>query len=306
MKIFVSKINESWIVDRQRREWYKYNQDISTRFLFNSDIVWIISPWTWKNISIKNYKDKKIVCSIHHIDFDKFINDEKKEFYERDEIVDTYHVFSKSTEKQLKEVTDKKIVRVPYWVNQNIWYEIKEKNNLRLKFGFQHNDFLVGSFQRDTEGKDLTSPKLSKGPDIFLKKIIEINKSQKNLKVVLSGKRRNYLIRELEKSRIRYSYFEMTDLKTLNELYNVLDLYMVTSRVEGGPQAILECAISRTPIVSTDVGIASEILHKNSIIDLEYNTGSPNVDYAFKNAVKYLLPEGMNKFRNFFEIIYES
>ena len=27
---------------------------------------------------------------------------------------------------------------------------------------------LVGSFQRDTEGSDLISPKLIKGPDIFI------------------------------------------------------------------------------------------------------------------------------------------
>ena len=57
----------------------------------------------------------------------------------------------------------------------------------------------------------------------------------------------------------------MVDLKVLNELYNILDLYIVTSRVEGGPQAILECAVSKTPIVSTDVGVASEILDSKSI-----------------------------------------
>ena len=30
MKIYVNKINESWIVDRVRVEWYKYNPSIST------------------------------------------------------------------------------------------------------------------------------------------------------------------------------------------------------------------------------------------------------------------------------------
>ena len=31
----------------------------------------------------------------------------------------------------------------------------------------------------------------------------------------------------------------MIDGVTLNDLYNVLDLYIVSSRIEGGPQAIL-------------------------------------------------------------------
>ena len=33
MKIYLSKINESWIIDRVRDEWYKYNHSISTEKL---------------------------------------------------------------------------------------------------------------------------------------------------------------------------------------------------------------------------------------------------------------------------------
>ena len=96
-----------------------------------------------------------------------------------------------------------------------------------------------------SEGFDLVSPKLIKGPDIFISKIKKLSKQKKNLKVVLTGKRRAYVINQLKKYNIDFAYFEMTSFKTLNELYNILDLYMVTSRVEGGPQAILECAIQK-------------------------------------------------------------
>ena len=67
-----------------------------------------------------------------------------------------------------------------------------------------------------------------------------MNKKNENLKVVLSGTRRQYLINELNKINVEYKYFEMADLELLNNLYNILDLYLVTSRLEGGPQAILE------------------------------------------------------------------
>ena len=53
----------------------------------------------------------------------------------------------------------------------------------------------------------------------------------------------------------------MVNFTELNELYNCLDLYIVASRFEGGPQSILECANTK-PIVSTNVGVAAEILHQ--------------------------------------------
>ena len=58
---------------------------------------------------------------------------------------------------------------------------------------------MIGSFQRDTEGSDLISPKLIKGPDIFLEIVNDIFLHNKNLKVVLTGKRRNYLIENMKK-----------------------------------------------------------------------------------------------------------
>ena len=99
----------------------------------------------------------------------------------------------------------------------------------------------------------------------------------------------------------------MVDSKTLNKLYNLLDLYLVTSRIEGGPQAILECAITKTPILSTDVGVAGEILHQDSIYDPEnFYKASTNVDYAYNNALRYKLPEGMNLFKDMMFKFYEN
>ena len=57
-----------------------------------------------------------------------------------------------------------------------------------------------------------------------------------NLKVLLAGKRRQYVINELERHGIPYAYFKMASIKDLNELYNILDLYVVSSRLEGGPK----------------------------------------------------------------------
>jgi len=307
MKIYLSKINESWIVDRFREDWYVHNQDISTKKIHKADTIWIISPWVWKKIPKRHLKKKNVVCSIYHIDFNSFDNDERKDFQDRDKYVDFYHVISENTKKQLKEITDKKIISIPFWVDSELWFPLEEKDKLREDLGFSSEDYLIGSFQRDTEGSDLESPKLIKGPDIFLNIVEKIYSKNKKLKVVLAGNRRNYLIKNFESKGIPYEYFEMANLETLNKLYNILDLYLVTSRIEGGPQAILECSIIKTPIVSTDAGVAPEVLHEKSIFSPEkFSSAKPNIEYAFKNAQKYIIPNGMKEYRKMFVDNYEN
>ena len=101
---------------------------------------------------------------------------------------------------------------------------------------------------------------------------------------------------------IPFKYFELCDFTTLNELYNCLDLYVVSSRYEGGPQAIVECAITKTPIISTDVGLASNILAPESICSFDMLTkAEPNVEHAYNNVLKYKIPQGFEAFVEMFK-----
>ena len=74
---------------------------------------------------------------------------------------------------------------------------------------------MIGSFQRDTEGYDLKSPKLSKGPDKLIQSIKQIQEEEEVF-VVLAGKRRQFVIKELERNGINYKYFEMLSFTELN------------------------------------------------------------------------------------------
>ena len=102
----------------------------------------------------------------------------------------------------------------------------------------------------------------------------------------------------------------MLKLESLNELYNILDLYIVSSRVEGGPQAIAECATSNTPIVSSNVGVAQQILSEESIFDVEnidsFFNAKPNLDYAKKMVNQLEIPQGFDPFIKMFTDLYES
>jgi hypothetical protein len=301
MKVYLTKINESWIIDRIRKEWYSTNSSISTKYGFRSDIVWMIAPWTWKKISVNLLETKKVVCSIYHIDQEKFNQQQIEEFEQRDKYIDQYHTISNLSKEKIQEYTDKEIKVIPFWANQKNWFYIKNKENLRKKFGFSTENFLIGSFQRDTEGYDLKSPKLEKGPDIFLQQAEKLYKKNKNSIVVLTGKRRQYLISQLEKNSIPYKYFEMVSIKELNELYNILNLYIVSSRTEGGPQAIVECGLTKTPIISTNVGYAPMFMSKESIYDEDtFFNSEPNVDFLYDNVKNLIIPNGMEEFKKMF------
>ena len=174
---------------------------------------------------------------------------------------------------------------------------------MRKKYGFD-NSFWVGSFQRDTEGAGIKNgiflPKLEKGPDIFIQSLLHLQKKHNNIKVLLTGKRRQYVIQQLNKHNIEYKYFEMCDFKTLNELYNCIDLYIVSSRVEGGPRAINECSLTKTPIYCTKVGIYELLLNKESIFDLD-NPQSilscvSNTTYNYEKSQLYTIKHYMSQF----------
>lgn len=307
LNIYINKLNENWIVDRQRQEFISHNKTLTTSLVSRSNLIWIIAPWTWKKINKKFLENRKVICTIHHIDESKF-QDEKNEFFERDKFVNLYHATSIKTMEQLKKITNKEILHEPYWINPENWFEIENKENLRSQFKIDHSVFTIGSFQRDSEGHNPNLPKLSKGPDRLVK-IIQHYKEKKDNKilVILSGKRRDFLINELDKLGINYLYKEMVDLKTVNELYNILNLYIVSSRFEGGPQSVLECAITKTPIISTDVGLASSVLSSSSIFDMDnYKIAVPDTDYAYKRVEDFKLINSMPRYIKMLEYAFES
>jgi len=301
MKIYLNNIKEDWVIDRFKKEWETYNHDITVNNPKDADIIWIIAPWLWKNVRKKYLRSKKVICSIHHIEEYKMDNNYLNDFNKRDSYVDEYHVISNKTMHQLEKLTKKKITKIPFWVNQKIFYTLTENTLLKEKYGLPQNDYLIGSFQRDSEGKDPMMPKLIKGPDQFIEIVKYLKTIHNDLTVVLTGKRREYIKNELSKINVKFCIFEMVDFDSLNELYNCLNLYIVASRIEGGPQAIMECSITKTPIISTDVGVASEILPPKSIFDMNnFKKATPDVEKSYENAVKFVIPDGFQKYREMF------
>jgi glycosyltransferase involved in cell wall biosynthesis len=280
MKVFALKPNEGWIVDRIVDEWRSVYED-STKSPQDADVIWLAADWCWKNVDISLLESRCVVTTIHHIVPEKFGQVQLNEFRQRDKITNAYHCPNFRTAEFLtkNKLTQKPITVVPYWCNDALWNpKLVDRSSARLQFGLT-NEFVISSFQRDTEGKDLKSPKLEKGPDLLCDAIEKIASQRSDVKVLLGGWRRQYVIDRLTTKGIPILYFELPNDAMIRSMYAATDLYIVSARHEGGPQAILEAASMRTPIISRPVGLAEAVLHESSINE-DLSLAIPNVEYA--------------------------
>lgn len=304
MKVYCAAPHEDWICDRIANEWNSYRRDLIPQSIYEIDVIWLLASWCWKKIDSQILRDKKVVATIHHIVPDKMTSDKYEDFIQRDNFVDYYHVPNIKTYDQLRKITNKKIELIPYWYDSNKWF-LTDKEEAQIKFNLKNNSFKIGSFQRDTEGIGDKLPKLEKGPDIFCDLLeSNLNKLPSQPHVVLAGWRRDYIKKRLSDVNINFSEYEKVSLETLRFLYACLDLYVVSSRHEGGPQAILEAAAMRIPIISTDVGLSSTILSKRCIIDMPQQFIIPNeddIDEAYENVQKHEIDKLGKKYVKFFE-----
>src|SRR5690606_14235569 len=102
---------------------------------------------------------------------------------------------------------------------------------------------------------------------------------------VLAGPRRHWLRRRLDELAVPYSFLgevvEGDDIKlnilsreTLNHIYNIVDLSVVSSRSDGAPMAALEAPVAGCKMISTPVGMADEVLPPEAI----FTTAEEGVD----------------------------
>lgn len=305
MKIFVLAPKEDWICDRQANEWIATNSHLCTDDIRSADLIWLLAGWCWNQIPVEILASKKVVLTVHHVVPEKFGPEKISEFIYRDNFVDVYHVPNNTTRDHIRKYTNKRIVVIPFWFDSTTWMPL-DKINSRIELGLNKEDFIIGSFQRDTEG-GTGLPKLEKGPDLFCDLIqrLKDEKLVENLRVLLGGWRRSYVIERLKKMNIDYSYFELVPLETIKKMYASCDLYVVSSRYEGGPQAVLEASAMKVPIISRDVGIAKSVLSPSCIMNIPFEFSVPTNEDIEDNYRTVLGHEIHNLKNNFIEM-FES
>lgn len=159
-------------------------------------------------------------------------------------------------------VGEKKVMCIPIGIDLSVFkpQTSEAKKKMRQLLNIPPGAFVIGSFQKDGSGwGEGNEPKHIKGPDIFLKVVEELKKEIPNLHILLTGPSRGYVKQGLEKLGVPYTHRFLKDYRELNEFYDALDLYIVTSREEGGPKAILESMSKGVPLVTTAVGQAVDL-----------------------------------------------
>ena len=212
--------------------------------------------------------------------------------------LDIIHTSCSITREQLIKwgAEGKKIKVIPIGIDTGLFKKTGdlEKRHIRKKLGIPDNSICVGSFQKDGNGwGEGNTPKLVKGPDIFCE-VIQRLKTKYPVFVLLTGPARGYVKKRLSSKNIAFRHFYFRNYLNIVNFYKAIDLYIITSRAEGGPKALIESFASGVPVVSTDVGMVHDIAKHghNALVskiddleDLVYNCEKVIEDSSLKNKI---------------------
>lgn len=285
--LFMGTDNLNWSTDEDRKNaefFLKINKKIVCNKLIKTKNIYCLNygyllreQWFWLRI-LKKKLDYNIIAVVSN---DPKIEYNRGKIFKLKNLVDIWISPSKSILNYLKK-KDLNVKYIPFYVDPDIFKPLgiskKELcNKLGLNYSKIKNKIIIGSFQRDTTA-DLKGPKWQKNPDLLVQ-ILKRCPSDSYL-LLLAGPRRHYIVKECQKYKIPYLFYGNYDyienqkddftlnnhpLEIINLLYNLADIYIVSSLSEGGPKAVLEASLTRTLIFSTDVGLARDFLHKDLI-----------------------------------------
>jgi len=255
MKIAIKTPESGWILDEIANDFVKKTSLEVVKDLNIADIIWCVDVFSVKNIL--QFSGIKVV-SFHHLN--------KECLHEYDfrslNMADYFIVPNEITKRDISSYITKPVIKLPYWLLSKMTNKKDIDNLKRLRTQLcPNNELLIGSFIKDGNGNDGKTPKVSKNPDLLLMVLERLREI--NIKVLLSGYAREYVISGLKKLKIPYIYYPKYE--NIDMLYDCLDWYLVTSKYEGGPQSILEASFRDIKILSTNVGMVSDVLHKDCI-----------------------------------------
>lgn len=156
----------------------------------------------------------------------------------------------------------RQVVRLPLGVDLGRFQPPTDAQRLaqRRRLGVPPGAVCIGSFQKDGQGwREGLQPKWIKGPDVFVDVAEQLAKRYPVF-VLLAGPARGYVMQELSRRNIPFRHARVRQDTDLVPYYHCVDLYLITSREEGGPLALLESMATGVPVVSTRVGMAEDVI----------------------------------------------
>ncbi len=261
-----------WALDDDLKLAQQALQDvIQPSSLKSCDIIHTLSWFGLKRIPEQFLEGKRIIC---HAPGEPLRYYHLPDYSPIAQKVGMWVAQSTQAKQQLTQIGAQNFL-IPYTVDTTVFHPLPANtpklSAWRTKWNIPTDKYIVGNFHRDSEQRDLTTPKLVKGPDIFVQMMRGLQEKGVPVHVLLAGPRRHWMRSRLDDLHIPYTYvgriIDGDDLadnvlpqSALNVLYNLLDVYVISSRSEGGPRAALEAAAAQCKIISTPVGLAQDVL----------------------------------------------
>jgi len=198
------------------------------------------------------YKTTPCVTAVHHIEDDRSI----EPIDTSDAIMTVCHQWH--NELLSLGVSSQKCVMVRNGICTDTFRPPSEdeKKRLRRRFGIAPDVICIGF-----SGKQSSNTKNRKGIETFVAAMQELNGHADRVAFAILGPGWGPLVDEQRRQGIHCTYIPfLVDRREVADFYRCLDIFWVTSRIEGGPVPLLEAMSSEIACISSPVGAALEAI----------------------------------------------
>jgi len=218
----------------------------TVQMLRRCDVVHWLSPYDYHNLASLLGRAPQI-CTIHHcLDGDDHVPDR----YQNVRIL----TVSERSAEMLRSRGFPKIDIIHNGLDAEVFVPCSQLA-ARDRLGIASDiDCLLGFF-----GKGSSNPADRKGTSVLVE-VVRILARDRRIGILLSGEGWSDLSAKLERNGAQVINQRAKSLAEMAWFYAAIDLYLCTSRVEGGPMPVLEAMACERPVISTPVGHVPELL----------------------------------------------
>ena len=162
---------------------------------------------------------------------------------------------------QNENLKSNKIATLYNGIDLNKFSPRKKDSETINKLGFQDTDKVIGMVSNLSSVKDHKT---------LLNAIVEIKKAYPEIKCVLvgDGYMRGDLVRHVDRLKLNENVCFLGSREDIYKILSIMDIFVLTSLMEGLPNAVLEAMACGLPVVATKVGGIPEIIEngRNGIL----------------------------------------
>ncbi len=220
-------------------------------FPMNFDVVHFLTQQ-----SMKPFLGKlPIVMTLHHVD-----SSTKMDCFDESDAIMTVsqqwydHLLTLG-------VSTERLGMVPFGVDVSQFHPPtdQERSTVRDELHIKKTDFVIGFAANRLSDKDGR-----KGVGCFIRAVRDVQRKLPNLLTLIIGPGWKNLVTHLRKENIRCLHIPyQVDHREIAKLYQGIDVFWMTSRIEGGPVPLIEAMASGIPCISTPVGAALDLIENS-------------------------------------------